>query len=487
MKKTHRPLTLAALLLCLFMAALEMTVVSTAMPTVVGDLGGIHLYAWVFTGYLLASTVMVPIFGKLADLYGRKPILLFGCAVFLLASVGCGLSQEMWQLVLFRALQGFGAGAMQPIVLTIVGDLYSLEERAKVQGFVGAIWGFAGLVGPLVGGFIVKWLSWHWIFLLNVPFGLLSMALISLFLHESIEKKDHTLDIAGAGLLASGILALLAGASGNVGVWPLGLAAVLLAAFVWVESRAKEPILPIDLFRDRVIGLSSIAGALLGAAMMATVTYVPLFVQAILDGSATDAGRAITPMVLGWPVASTISGRLIPRFGFRPLVRVGLTITAASAVAVALLVKPGVPLWLIGALMCSFGVGMGLGNTALLLAVQTAVDWQRRGVATASTMFFRTIGGALSVGALGGLIATRLAGQPGVPAGAADALLGPEHGKSLPEGLLHTLSDALAGSLQTSFVVIAGLAVLAMAVGLLFPRPAAAAAPLHVPAPAAEA
>lgn len=475
MKKTHRPLTLAALLLCLFLAALEMTVVSTAMPTVVGDLGGIHLYAWVFTGYLLASTVMVPIFGKLADLYGRKPILLFGCAVFLLASVGCGLSQEMWQLVAFRALQGFGAGAMQPIVLTLVGDLYTLEERAKVQGFVGAIWGFAGLVGPLVGGFIVKWLSWHWIFLLNVPFGLLSMALVSLFLHESIEKKNHALDTTGAALLAGGILALLAGSSGNVGAWPLALAVVLLAAFVWVEGRAKEPILPIDLFRDRTIGLSSLAGALVGAAMMATVTYVPLFVQAILGGSATDAGRAITPMVLGWPIASTVSGRLIPRFGFRPMIRIGLTITAAAAVAVALLVEPGVPLWLVGALMFAFGTGMGLANTALLLAVQTAVSWQRRGVATASTMFFRTIGGAIAVGALGGLVAGSLANQPGIPAGAADALLGPEHGKTLPAELLRSLSSALASGLHTSFLVIAGLALLAMAVGLLFPRAAAAA------------
>jgi len=469
-KKTNRPLTLASLLLCLFLAALEMTVVSTAMPTVVGDLGGIDLYAWVFTGYLLASTVMVPIFGKLADLYGRKPMLLFGIGVFLVASVGCALSQEMWQLVLFRALQGFGAGAMQPMVLTIVGDLYTLEERAKVQGFVGAIWGFAGLVGPLVGGFIVHWLSWHWIFLLNVPFGLLSVVGVTLFLHESVERKDHALDMAGAGLLSSGILVLLAGASGNVGAWSIAVAALLLAAFVWVEGRAAEPLLPIDLFRDRVIGLSSLAGALVGAAMMATVTYVPLFVQAILGGSATDAGRAITPMVLGWPIASTLSGRLIPRFGFRPMIRAGLTITAGSAVAVALLLEPGVPLLLVGALMFAFGTGMGLANTALLLAVQTSVSWQRRGVATASTMFFRTIGGALAVGALGGLVAASLASQPGVPPGAADALLGPEHGKSLPAELLRGLSTALASGLHTSFVVIAGLALFAMVTGLLFPR-----------------
>ncbi|WP_373047793.1 MDR family MFS transporter [Vulgatibacter sp.] len=473
MKKTHRPLTLTALMLSMFLAAMEMTVVSTAMPTVVGDLGGIHLYAWVFTAYLLASTVMVPIFGKLADLYGRKPILLFGLAVFLAGSVASGLSATMLQLVFFRALQGFGAGAVQPIVLTVIGDIYSLEERAKVQGAIGAIWGFAGLVGPLLGGFIVKWLSWHWIFLLNVPFGLLSMGLIFFFLHESVERRAHRLDYGGAALLGAGIFALLAATSAGIGPWPLAAAVVLLAAFAWVESRAKEPILPLDLLRDRVIGLSSLAGALIGAAMMATVTYVPLFVQSVLGGSAADAGRAITPMVIGWPIASTLSGKLIPSIGFRPMIRLGLALTAASAIAVALVVDPGVPLWLVGTLMFFFGTGMGLANTALLLAVQTAVSWQRRGVATASTMFFRTIGGALSVGALGGIIAASLAAQPGVPPGAADQLLGPEHGASLPASLLRSLSGALAAGLHTSFVVIACLAALALAVGLLFPRPVA--------------
>ncbi|AKU93279.1 MDR family MFS transporter [Vulgatibacter incomptus] len=470
-KKTHRPLTLAALLLSLFMAALEMTVVSTAMPTVVGDLGGIQLYSWVFTAYLLTSTVTVPIFGKLADLYGRKPVLLIGSAVFLLGSGLSGLAQTMLQLVLFRAFQGIGAGAMQPVVITVIGDMYTLEERAKVQGFTGAVWGFAGLIGPLLGGWIVHFLSWHWIFFLNIPFGIVSIALVWLFLHEDVEKKPHQLDFVGAGLLTGGVLCLLFGASGaGMGLWPFAAAAIFLALFAVVERKVREPVLPLGLFSEKVIALSSVAGTLLGGTMLAAVTYVPLFVQAILGGSATDAGSAITPMVIGWPIASTIGGRLVPKVGFHPLIRIGLALMAVGGIGTAILLAPGVNLHLIQLLMFVMGAGMGFANTALLLAVQTSVDWKQRGVATASTMFFRTIGGALAVGALGGIVTATLAADPSIPAGAAGQLVGPEHGAGLDPELLRTLSAALASALRVNFWAIAGLATLAFAVGLFFPR-----------------
>ncbi|MFN7130958.1 MAG: MFS transporter, partial [Myxococcales bacterium] len=323
-KKTRRPLVLLALVLSMFVAALEMTVVSTAMPTVVGELGGIQLYAWVFTSYLVASTVMVPIFGKLADLFGRKPVLLFGIAVFLVSSVACGLSTSMLQLVFFRALQGFGAGAMQPIVITVIGDIYTLEERSRIQGFIGGVWGFAGLVGPLLGGYIVKVLSWPWIFFINVPVGLAAMALLLLFLHEDVEKRRHTLDFAGAATLTLAILLLLAGTSGvGLGAWPLLPALVFTALFVVIERRAREPLVPLPLMRRPVIALANLGSALIGAAMMASVTWLPLYVQAILGGSPVEAGRAIAPMVIGWPIAATITGKLIPRLGFRPLIRAG--------------------------------------------------------------------------------------------------------------------------------------------------------------------
>ena len=474
--KTHRPLTLTALILSMFMSAMEMTVVSTAMPTIVGDLGGIHLYSWVFTGYLLSSTVMVPIFGKLADLYGRKPILLLGMAVFLIGSIGCGLSNAMLPLVLFRAVQGIGAGAMQPIVMTVIGDIYTLEERAKVQGAISGIWGFAGLVGPIVGSVIVEFLSWHWIFFINVPFGLAAIVLLVRYLHEEVEKREEPLDYLGAAVLSCAILLLLAATSGVLDAWALLPAAVLVALFLVVEKRAAEPMLPLDLFTDKVIGLASAAGTLLGAAMLATTTYVPLFVQGVLGGSPADAAGAITPMVLGWPLSSLIAGRLLPRFGFRPFVVLGMGLNAAAAVALALLLEPGLPVRVVGALTFLFGLGMGFANPALIIAVQTAVDWKRRGVATASTMFFRTIGGTLAVGALGGILVGAIGDVPGVPPGAADELLGPAHGAQLPASLLRLLSAALASGLHTNFILIAAFACLALAFGLLFPRDIRAAA-----------
>ncbi len=477
-KQTRRPLALIALILSMFMAAMEMTIISTAMPSVVGDLGGIQLYAWVFTSYLVASTVMVPIFGKLADLFGRKPVLMFGLAVFLASSVACGFAETMGQLVVFRALQGFGAGAMQPIVITVIGDLYTLKERARIQGMVGAVWGFAGLVGPLLGGLIVKTISWPWVFFINVPFGVASMIMLWLFLHERVEKKRHALDFAGASVFTVAILLLLAGTSGGqtgLGLWPLLPAAALLVLFVYIERRAKEPLLPIPLMQRPVIALANVSSMLIGAAMMATVTYVPLYVQGILGGTPTEAGSAITPMVIGWPIASTLSGRLIPRFGFRPFIRIGSALAFVSAVALALLTGPDVSVPVLQAVMFVYGAGLGFASTALMLSVQTAVEWNQRGVATASNMFFRTIGGTLAVGALGGILASMLSRVPGAPPGAADALLGADHGRSLEPALFEVLSGALDRALHVSFWVVAGLATLAVIVALVFPNERASA------------
>lgn len=470
MRPTHRPFTVTALLAALFMAAMEMTVVSTAMPTVVGDLGGIHRYAWVFTAYMLAATVTVPVFGKLADIYGRKPVLLVGVGLFLVGSLGCGLAPSMTTLIAFRALQGLGAGSIQPVSLTIVGDLFTLAERGRMQGIFGAIWGFAGLVGPLVGSAIVRVASWRWVFFLNLPFGLVSVAILLWAYHEQVAPREHPLDLAGAALLALAILALLAAAEGGTSMLVLPLAALLVMALVRVEHRAPEPILPIDLFLEPVLGMATVLGALVGGAMFATVTYVPLYVQAVLRGTPTDAGSAITPLVVGWPIASAVAGRLLPRTGYRALVRGGLALTAAAAIGLALLLRPGASLLVPRLATLLFGMGLGFANTALLLAVQTSVPWRRRGVATASTMFARSIGATLVVGALGGVLAARLVGVPGVPAGAADQLLGPLHGASLEPALLARLGQALAAALGVVLVAIASLAVLAAVIGFFFPR-----------------
>ncbi len=470
MKRTHRPLTVAALLLGMFMAAVELTIVSTAMPSVIADLGGIRHYSWVFTGYLLASTLTVPLYGKLSDLYGRKPIMLIGIAFFLAGSTASGLSANMNQLIAFRTLQGLGAGAMQPVALTIVGDIFNLEERARMQGLFGAVWGLAGLVGPVLGGIIVKTLSWHWVFFVNIPFGLASAALLVVALHEHVEKKRHALDLGGAGVLAVAVLALLLGSQSRQFVLPMAVAVVGFLAFGWVEKRVAEPILPLDLFRTPVMFVSSLAGVLIGGAMLATVTYVPLYVQGILGGSPTEAGSAITPMVIGWPIASALGGRMLPRIGYRPIIWVGSVMSLAAAVWLALTLSGGGAMGSLRGSMALFGAGLGFANTALLIAVQTSVPWKRRGVATASTMFFRSIGGAIAIGVTGGVLARALASRPGVPAEAANRLLGPTHGRGLSPEVLDSLSEALAGGLHAVFWIVTGIAAAALVSVLFFPR-----------------
>ncbi|HET7752684.1 MAG TPA: MDR family MFS transporter [Anaeromyxobacteraceae bacterium] len=467
--KTRRPLTVVALLLSLFIAAMEMTVVSTAMPTAVGDLGGLHLFAWAFASYMLAATVTVPIWGKLADLHGRKPVMQIGTVLFLAGSAACGFAPSMEWLIFFRTVQGLGAGAMQPIALTIVGDLFDVHERARIQGVFGAVWGLAGLVGPLLGGAIVHSLSWRWVFWINLPVGIASLLVLQAAFHERVERHPHGLDVAGAVTLSLAVVAVLVGArSAQQTLVAIPVACAALAAFVWQERRAPEPLVPLDLFKEPVLAVASAAGALVGAAMFALTSYLPLYAQALLGATPTGAGSAIAPMAIGWPIASAIGGRLIPRIGFRPLVRGGLFIAAAASVVLCVTLRPGVSLHVPRVLTALYGLGLGFANTALIIAVQSSVPWQRRGVATASTLFFRTIGGTLAVGVLGGVLTAVLSGG-GVDAAVAEKLLGPER-TQLDASLVASASSALAGGMQVVFWAVAALAVLAFAVSLAFPK-----------------
>lgn len=471
-RRTNRAFTVVGLILALAMGALEGTVVSTAMPTVIGELGGIHYYAWIAGAYLLASSVTVPIYGKLADIYGRKPILLFGIAMFLFGSAASGASQSMGQLIVFRALQGLGAGSMQPVAITVVGDIFDLEERSKMQGLFGAAWGLFGLTGPMLGGFIVHHFSWRWVFYINLPFGIVAAAIIATQLHEEIEKKRHSLDFLGAGLLAGTVVALLLAASrlgARTTLLCAAIALVLFAGFLTVERSAKEPVLPLSLFARPVIAVSSLTGAVIGGAMIAILTYVPLFVQGVLHGSPTEAGTAITPMVITWPVASAVGGRLLPRVGFRPLILLGLGLTAGAGVALALF---GDTHGLLGLRLITgaFGLGMGFANTALLLAVQTSVTWDQRGIATASTMFFRTIGGTLAVGVMGGVINAHLMADTALPADAASRMLSRDGLATLAPDLVTRLGDALSGGLHTVFWIVAGMGLVAFVTSLWFPH-----------------
>jgi len=454
------------------MGALEATIVSTAMPSVIGDLGGIELYAWVTTAYLLTSSITVPIYGKLADVYGRKPVLLFGIAVFLIGSAASGAASTMTQLIVFRALQGVGAGSMQPVAMTVVGDIFDVSERARIQGVFGAFWGLFGMIGPTIGGYCVKHLSWRWVFYLNLPFGLGAAAILIFALHEKIERRPHKLDVAGALLLVTGLTALLLATSRAVpglAIWAAPIAVVLLVAFLAVERTAAEPLLPLALFARPMMRNTALSGAIIGGAMLATTTFIPLFVQGVLRGSPTQAGTAFTPMLIGWPLASMLSGRLIPRFGFRPLIRLGFALTAVAGVGLALFGEQHGQLGL-QVVTGLFGVGMGLANTALVIAVQTSVGWEQRGIATGSTMFFRTIGGALAVSGMGGVLNAVLVSDPRISPELASRVLSAEGVRGLDPALLAGVGDALARGIGWIFWLIAACAAGAFVNSLWFPR-----------------
>lgn len=454
------------------MAAMEMTVVSTAMPTVVAELGGALRYAWVFTAYMLASTVTVPIYGKLADVYGRKPVMLVAMALFLAGSMASGQARSMEQLIVFRALQGIGAGGMQPIAITIVGDIFNLQERGKMQGVFGAVWAIAGLAGPLVGGLIVAVLSWRWVFYVNVPFGLLSAFILAGSLHESIEKKKPVLDLAGGLVLSAAVLVLLLGTDGVAPGVLLLAAVVLFVVFVFVERRAAEPMLPMALFASRTISTASAVFATSGGAMLGLVTFLPLYAQGVLGSSPTEAGATIAGMLVSWPVASAISGRLIPRYGFRGLVRGGMVLVAIASVILAFAFARGATSGELRLGSIAFGIGMGFANTALVIAVQSSVGFSQRGVATASTMFFRNMGGTIGVGVMGVVLARALlASDTARAAGGATLvarILGPER-RSVDPAILRAISGDLALGLSRVMWIIAGLALVAAIAAVFFP------------------
>ena len=473
----ERQLVTAAVLLGMFLAALEATAVATAVPTAVGELGGVAHYSWVFSAYLLTSTTTVPLFGKLADLFGRKRTYQVSVAIFLLGSALSGLSRTFGQLVLFRAIQGLGAGGVQPVAITITGDIYNLEERGRIQGIFSGVWALSSLVGPLLGGLITDALSWRWIFFINIPFGLLSAWLLQIWLREETPRRQHKLDILGTVSLTASVtlllLALLEGPSawGWGDVRTVGLLAGSLASFavfLWQERRAPEPMLPLDLFRNRLIAVSSAGNLLVGVLLFALTAYVPMFGQGVLGGTAVDAGTILAPILIGWPIASTIAGRLLLRVGYRAMALSGGVLIILGS---GLLAFTGAGTGRLQIMISMMIVGLGLGFTSMpyLLGVQNAVPWQRRGVATSSVQFFRNIGGAVAVAALGALLSSRLQSVAG-PGVSADPLLDPALRARLAPATLHHLTAALLHGLQGVFVALAGFAVASLLVATLFPR-----------------
>src|SRR5438876_914749 len=372
---------LYGVMLSVFLAAMESTVVATAMPTVVASLGGVHIYSWVFSGFLLTSTVTMPLWGRVSDLFGRRPVYLGGLGIFLLGSALSGASQDMVQLIGFRMLQGLGAGSLMTLGMTMIGELFGLEQRARMQGYVSGMWGVASLLGPLLGGLLTDLGSWRWVFYVNLPFGAVAIALLAGALPDATVRRPHAFDWTGVALFTSGISALLVGIleAGRIGVWtgadvlvPLALAAVALAAFVPVERRAGEPIVPFRLFRHRMVLAAGVNGFLSGMAMFGAISFVPLFLQHVSGMSATAAGVVLMPFVLGWVAMSIVSARLVLRVGYRALAVAGMT---CLAVAFLLLTRwaPGLTQTVAMRDALLGGIGMGLTFVPMLLSVQSAV------------------------------------------------------------------------------------------------------------------
>src|SRR5262249_44734040 len=466
-------LVTAGIMLSLLMASMEATVVATAMPTIVSHLGGLAIYSWVFSAFMLASTTTMPIFGKLSDLYGRRPVYTAAMALFLVGSFLCGKAQSMPQLIAFRVVQGLGAGGLVPLAFILIGDMFTLEQRAKMQGLFSGVWGVSAIVGPLLGGFLVDQISWRWVFYINVVPGLIAAGVIWFGLEDRDRESYVTapqIDYAGAGLLMVGVVTLLMGLFelGTASGWALlALAAVLLTGLVWVERRASDPILPLPLFRDVIFATACSQGVLAGWAMFGSVSFVPLFVQVVLGTSATAAGVTLAPMTLGWTFASIIGSRLLLRLSYRTLALIGMGLLTLGAVLMSQIDVNArqVSLMVYLALM---GVGMGSSIPAFLIAVQSTVRPRDMGVATSAIQFSRNIGGALGVSVMGVALSLRLAArlaEAGLDTAtiSVDRLLDPVASRASSLGVEGTLRNALAGAMQGFFVI----AFIAAALGLV--------------------
>jgi EmrB/QacA subfamily drug resistance transporter len=457
--RTRVAVITAGVMLSLFMASMEATVVATAMPTIVAQLGGLEIYSWAFSAYMLASTTTVPIYGKLSDLYGRRPVYAVAMGTFLLGSLLCGLAGSMTQLVIFRAVQGLGAGGLMPLAFIIIGDVFSLEQRARMQGLFSGVWGVSSVIGPVLGGFLVDRVSWHWVFYINLLPGALAAALVWFaWIDRPRAAKDQiSVDYLGAALLSAGVVALLLGLFqlGTAASWALiALSTVCFGALLLAERRAADPILPLPLFRDRLFAVAIIHGVLAGWAMFGSSSFVPLFVQAVLGTSATAAGITLTPMMLGWVVSSIIGSRLLLRVGYRSIALVGMSLLA---LAMFLLSQIGVDSRqsVLMVYMALSGIGMGLSIPAFLIAVQSAVRREQLGTATSTVQFSRSMGGTLGVSIMGAMLSMQLI--------SIDQLLEPLPGTAIDVAANESVRVALAGAIGSIFFI----AFLAAAAGLI--------------------
>ena len=462
------------------LVAIDSTIVATAVPSIVQDIGGFASFPWLFSAYLLAQAVSVPVYAKLSDVVGRKPIILIGIGLFLLGSILCGVAWSMPALIAFRVLQGLGAGAVQPMAITIAGDIYSLTERAKVQGYLASVWAVSSVVGPTLGGVFSALGIWRGIFLVNIPLCLLAGWMLLRTFHENVEHTKHRVDYLGAGLLTASLTLLILGAleGGQAWGWTSAVSVavfaggvLLFAAFILVERRAAEPVLPPWVVSRRLLATTALISFGVGAVMLGLTSYVPTFLEGALATSPIVAGLALAALTIGWPISASQSGRFYLRMGFRKTAMIGITVTVIGTAVLAL--TASTPSVLLVAASCFIvGLGLGLVATPSLIAAQSSVDWNERGVVTGTNLFARSIGSSIGVAVFGAVANAIYSGTPG--------------GNTDP----HTVVSAsgavflavLAGAVLTVVAVVAMPAAARKAAAPSTTDPEAAAAPGRAPA-----
>ena len=470
---THRQILIvfSGLMAGVLLAALDQTIVATALPTIVGELGGLDHYSWVVTAYLLSSTVSTPLYGKISDLYGRKAVFQTAILIFLIGSLLAGLAQTMMQLILCRGIQGAGAGGLMAMAFAVIGDVVSPRERGRYTGYLTSVFAFASVVGPLVGGFIVDQVSWRWVFLINLPVGALAFVVTSRVLKLTVVRRSHRIDVEGAFLLVAGVSCLLLSLVwdgteypwGSAVIVGLGLAGVVLTlAFIAWESRVAEPMLPLRLFGNRIFSVCSGLGFLIGCGMFGGIIFLPLFLQVVTGASATDSGLLMLPLMGGLMTASISSGRIISRTGRYKMWPV--TGTAVAAIGMFLLTLMDVATTRLesSVFMLVLGIGIGMVMQVLVLAVQNAVPYADLGVATGAATFFRSMGGSFGVAVFGAILNTRMAEElPRLVPPAALAVVGgrtsellssPAEIRLLPPAVMNGIVEALARSIHSVFL-----------------------------------
>ncbi|HET8663393.1 MAG TPA: MDR family MFS transporter [Nocardioides sp.] len=419
--RSERGPILLAVMLSVGLVAIDSTILATAVPSVVADLGGFTSFPWLFSIYLLAQAVSVPVYGKLADLYGRKPMMLVGVGLFVVGSLLCGIAWGMTSLIVFRLVQGLGAGAIGPIGMTIIGDIYTLQERATVQGYMASVWATAALVGPTLGGVFSDTIGWRWIFFVNLPLGAAAAWVLWRRFDENVARKRHRIDYLGSSLLAvGGTLLLLALLEGGVEwAWDSALsillfagAAVVLVGFVTVERVAAEPVLPLWIFRMRVLNVTNAGSLVVGILLMGLSSYVPLYAQRVLGTGALVAGLALAAMTIGWPVAAATAGRLYLTIGFRATLSIGAFFSVVGAL-ILLSVDASSSVWYLAFACFVLGLGFGYVASPGVVAAQTAVSWSSRGVATSANMFSRSVGSAVGVAVFGAVVNSYVSSHTG--------------------------------------------------------------------------